>query len=88
MFYHVYVLENKENEIYIGYTTDLENRLKEHNQKQNFSTKFNGPWHVIYYEACTNEKDAKRREGYLKTSQGSRLFKYRLREYFSNRKIS
>ena len=87
MFYFVYILENEKNEIYIGYTANLNKRLKEHNQKQNFSTKYKGPWHLIYYEACISQKDAERREVYLKTSQGSRLLKLRLREYL-NRKIS
>ena len=44
------------------------------------------PWKLIYYEACLNEKDAKRRERYLKTSQGSRLLKARLKEYFYQQK--
>lgn len=88
MFHYVYVLENKEKEIYVGYTINLKKRLREHNQKQNFSTKFKIPWHIIYCEACINSIDAKRREQYLKTSQGGRMLKLRLTEYFKHRKIS
>jgi hypothetical protein len=33
-------------------------------------------------EACLNEEDAKRREHYFKTTQGKRLFRQRLKEYF------
>jgi putative endonuclease len=66
---------------------DLKRRLLEHNQKQNFSTKRYTPWKIIYYEACLNEIDAKRREKYLKTSQGRRLLKCRLKEYFYQEKI-
>jgi len=40
----------------------------------------------VYYEGCLNIKDAKRRERYLKTSQGSRLLKRRLKEYFYEKK--
>ena len=40
------------------------------------------PWRLIHYEAYRNEDDAKRREKYLKTSQGSRLLKRMLKEYF------
>ena len=29
--YYVYVIVNEVNEIYIGYTKDLRNRMKEHN---------------------------------------------------------
>ncbi len=82
MFY-VYVLEGVKNkELYIGYTRDLKRRIQEHNQKLNFSTRRFTPWKLIYYEACLNKDDAKRREGYLKTTQGRRLLKLRLREYY------
>ncbi len=82
MFY-IYVLESlKSKNLYTGYTKDLRNRLKEHNRGLNESTKPYLPWKVIYYEACLNEKDAKRREKYLKTTHGRRLLKRRLKEYF------
>ena len=79
---HLCFAEQKNASIYIGFTSDLAKRLKEHNQGLNISTKSYKPWFVIYYEACLNEADAKRREGYLKTSQGQRLLKRRLKEYF------
>ncbi|HUO55933.1 MAG TPA: GIY-YIG nuclease family protein, partial [Candidatus Paceibacterota bacterium] len=69
MFY-VYVLQStKTTNLYTGYTTDLRRRLSEHNRGSNFSTKPYRPWTVIYYEACLDEADAKRREKYLKTTQ-------------------
>lgn len=89
MFHYVYVIESYKNSgIYIGYTNNLDQRLREHNQGLNFSTKPYTPWHVIYCEACLTESDARRREKYLKTSQGSRLIKRRLKDYFYSRKIS
>ena len=82
MFY-VYVIESsKNNSLYIGYINDLIKRIKEYNQGLNFSTKPHKPWKCIYYEACLNENDTKRREKYLKTTQGNRLLKRRLKEYF------
>lgn len=82
MFY-VYVLRSEKfDENYIGYTTDLKRRFIEHNQGLNLSTKRYRPWKIIYYEACVNKKDAERREKYLKTTQGGRLLKRRLKEYF------
>jgi len=87
MFY-VYIIEDlKENCLYKGYTNNLKRRLKEHNQGLNFSTK-NKKWRCIYYEACLNEKDAKRREKYLKTTQGNRLLKRRLKEYFYQKNLT
>ena len=74
--------------MYIGYTSDLERRIIEHNQGLNFSTKRYRPWKLIYYEACVEESDAERREGYLKTTQGGRLLKRRIKDYlYKCRKI-
>jgi putative endonuclease len=88
MFYYVYVLESlKTSDLYIGFTADLRKRLNEHNRGLNFSTRPYIPWQLVHYEAYRNEKDAKRREKYLKTSQGSRLLKRMLKEYFYSKKI-
>ena len=89
MFYYIYCLESERyDELYFGYTKDLKRRLIEHNQGLNFSTKRYVPWKLIYYEACRNEKDAKRREKYLKTNQGRRMMKARIKEYlYERRKI-
>ena len=87
MFYFVYIIESSKNgDLYTDYTNNLIQRLKEHNQGLNFSTKSNKPWKIIYYEVCLEEKDAKRREQYLKTSQSQRLLKRRLKEYFYSKK--
>ena len=88
MFY-VYVLQSEKNgELYTGFTSNLKRRLVEHNQKLNFSTKRYVPWKLIYYEACSEENDARRREKYLKTTQGSRLLKRRIKDYlYKHRKI-
>ena len=71
----------KDGEFYTGYTTNPTERLKQHNAKMNLSTKSRTPFEYIYMEACRNEQDARRREGYLKTTQGGRFLKIRLREY-------
>jgi putative endonuclease len=87
MFFYNYILYSiGHKEFYIGYTKDLPKRIKEHNQKENFSTARYIPWTLIYYEACLSEVDAIRREGYLKTTQGRRLIKRRLKEYLYNMK--
>ena len=88
MFY-VYCLESEKFDgHYFGYTNDLKKRLKEHNQGLNFSTRKYTPWKLIYYEACLNKEDATRREKYLKTNQGRRMMKIRIKEYlYGKRKI-
>lgn len=87
MFHYVYVLQSSKTKgLYIGFTHDLRKRLGEHNRGLNFSTKPYVPWQLIFYEAYQNEDDAKRREKYLKTSQGARLLKRMLKEYFYSQK--
>ena len=84
-WHYVYVLQSlKDKDFYIGYTNNLETRLKKHNAKTNFSTKSRAPFIYIYVESCRNEYDAKRREDYLKTTQGGRFLKVRLREFIDN----
>jgi len=82
MFYTYVLQSDKSGKIYVGYTSDLKRRFVEHNRGLNLSTKHDKPWSLIYYEACIDEDDAKRREYYLKTTQGGRLMKRRLKEYF------
>lgn len=78
-FFYVYVLESiNEGKRYIGYTSNLKRRLEEHNQGKTFSTKFNKPFKLIYFEGCLQDQDAKRRETYLKTSQGRKFLGLRL----------
>ena len=88
MFYNYVIQSLKDRHLYTGFTTDLKKRLTEHNQGLNLSTKRYKPWKIVYYEACINKDDATRREEYLKTTQGGRLIKRRLKEYFyKSRKI-
>lgn len=85
MFFYVYVLQSKESgQFYVGFTSNLIRRVKEHNLGLNQTTKLNKPWKLIYYEACRNRNDAKRREKYLKTSKGRMMVKLRLKEYLYN----
>lgn len=81
MFY-TYVLRSKrDGKFYTGYTSDLKNRIEKHNRGQIESTKMRGPFELIYFEACKDEKDTIRREKYLKTSWGKRYIKSRLRNF-------
>ena len=71
MFY-IYVLQNSRGGIYVGYTTDLKNRLKAHNAGGSKYTKNFRPWRLAYYEAYQSSQDAKIRENTLK-NYGSTL---------------
>lgn len=81
--HYVYVLQSlKNNSLYIGYTNNIKKRILEHNRQENLSTKAFTPWKLIFFEGYLEQKDARRREKYLKTNQGSRLLKRMLKEYF------
>jgi putative endonuclease len=72
----------------MGYTADLKRRIKEHEQGLTRTTSLQKPWSLVYYEACLDKEDAKRREYYLKTTQGGRLLKRRLKEYLYKKRSS
>jgi putative endonuclease len=72
MFY-VYVLQSAVDAgLYIGFTTDLRQRLKQHQAGDSRSTAHRGPWILIYYEAYCMRQDAEGRERFLKSGAGRR----------------
>lgn len=85
MFY-VYVLQSKSGR-YIGFMTDLKRRINEHNTGQSTYTK-RDVWELLYYEAHTNETDARRRERYLKTSSGHMALSKMLKEALGEKIIT
>ena len=86
MFFYVYVLESlKDKQRYIGYTNNLRERLEKHEKGQSFATKSRLPTKLIYFEACTNQEDAVRREKYFKTTYGRRSLAKRLKSYYQSK---
>ena len=80
-FYYVYVLQSlKDNKFYIGFTNDLERRLKEHEQGKNISTSKRLPVRLIYFEGHLSKEDAMRRESYFKTTKGKTTLRQILKE--------
>jgi len=86
-FYYVYVIRSlsKQDFIYVGFTTDLKIRFQRHNSGSEFSTKPYIPYELIHYEAYRNEKDAKRREEYFKTTKGKTTLKMMLKEFLHDK---
>ncbi len=82
--YYTYILQSKKDkQFYTGYTNDLRERLKLHNDGKVTSTKNRLPVEIVYYEACSNQQDATHREKYLKTAWGKRYIKSRLKNYLT-----
>ena len=80
---YVYVLKSeKDGLLYTGCTSDLKNRMKQHNEGQVASTAKRVPFKLVYYEYCVDKKDAFHREKYLKTTYGKRYIHNRLKNYF------
>ena len=74
MKYTVYVLKSlNQNKSYVGFTDNLERRIKEHNQGKSYYTKRYKPWELIYKEEYDNYEDAVKREKYLKSASGRGL---------------
>ena len=71
---------------YTGFTTDLNNRLTEHNTGTVSSTKKRIPLEIVYYEFCLSLEDAVHREKYLKTTYGKRFIKNRIKNYLNSLK--
>jgi putative endonuclease len=68
----VYVLYSKDyDKIYIGFTSNLEQRLLSHNElgKKGWTIKFR-PWQLIHTEVFQLKSDAMKREKQLKTATG------------------
>ena len=64
--------------LYIGHTSDLEKRLREHNDGLNQSTKHYRPFELVGYVAVTTEANAIALEKYFKTGSGKAILKKRI----------
>lgn len=80
MFYVYVLFSKKDHELYIGYTNDLQNRVKEHKRGRSRATMFCRPLLLIYYEAYLRWSDAKRREKFLKGGNGRAQLKIQLQD--------
>jgi len=84
MYYYVYVLlSEKDGLFYTGYTSNIKERLKNHNQGKVSSTKNRMPLNLVYFEGCLNQQDTTRREKYLKSGNGKIYLKNRLSNFFN-----
>jgi putative endonuclease len=69
--FHVYVLRSEAaGRHYVGFTSDLTQRLGQHNDGITKSTKNRGPWEMVHHEEFNTRPEAVQRERFLKTGQG------------------
>ena len=72
----VYVLRSQvAPRFYTGMSSNVENRLKEHNRGKTKSTKGYRPWELVFKEDYQSREEARKRELYLKTGIGREYIK-------------
>ncbi len=76
---NMYAICNKRakgiDKIYIGYSSDIERRLADHNEKatKGYTLRYR-PWTLVYTETFDTKKEAIRREREPKSAKGRNLF--------------
>lgn len=77
--YCVYILfSQKDLFLYTGFTSNLNQRIEQHNEGKNKSTECRRPLICIFAEYFLFKEDALRREGYFKTSMGKKAIRLML----------
>lgn len=80
MCYFVYVigsLKNSRPKTYVGWTKDLNERLRKHNSGKGAKSTKGRKWKIIYHEIFNSKEKALKREYYLKKD---RIFRKELRD--------
>ncbi len=70
MFYTYILRSLKDNHLYVGYTSDINRRLTEHNSGLTKSTKSRIPFELLFYETFNTRSEAMIREKFLKSGIG------------------
>lgn len=70
--YHAYLLRSLKfpDQTYVGYTLDVQERLKTHNFGGSVHTASGKPWELVMFLSFYDEKRAREFEYYLKTQSG------------------
>lgn len=78
--YYVYLIKSLKDstKTYIGYTSNLEQRLEIHNSGGSIYTKDYKPWKLITYVAFDSETKAMQFEKYIKVDSGHAFAEKRL----------
>ncbi|QQG44611.1 MAG: GIY-YIG nuclease family protein [Candidatus Roizmanbacteria bacterium] len=81
LLYCVYVLYSlKDLNFYIGYTTNLNQRLTSYIHGNSLATEMRRPFTLLFCEYFLSKHDATRREKYFKTTAGKKTLRIVLKE--------
>jgi putative endonuclease len=79
MSYFVYAIKSQLDErIYVGFTENIQKRLKEHNAGKTKSTKGYRPWVLIFTKECQTRLEARKLEKYYKGGSRKEKLKNRV----------
>ena len=70
MAYRVFVLQNREGQLYIGVSEDVARRVEQHNTGQSRWTKGRGPWTIVWQSGGLSLSEARKLENRLKRQKG------------------
>ena len=74
--YYVYAIKSDvDGRIYVGFSLDVEKRLKQHNAGKTTSTKGYRPWKLIYTEEVVGRVATRAKEKYYKSGIGKDFLK-------------
>lgn len=74
--FQIYILSSfKTPRTYVGYTSNLEERIRYHNHGKVNATRPFRPWQILYTENASTMAEAKQRELYWKSGAGRRNMK-------------
>src|SRR5690554_3366869 len=75
MTFHVYILRSlKDGTFYIGYTSDVDRRLAEHNAGLSRYSSRKVPWEIFYVENFDSKTEAIKRERFFKKQRNKEFF--------------
>jgi putative endonuclease len=71
---YVYILWSEGlKKFYIGQTSDLENRLREHNAGEGKFSKLGKPWKLVFHQLCATRSEAVMLEKRIKSRGAGRF---------------
>ncbi len=78
--YYVYRIQSVDSpdRFYTGFSADLKQRMRDHDNGNNRSTASFRPWKLVFYAAFESKESALEFEGYLKTGSGKAFANKRL----------
>ena len=75
MEFYTYILQSeKDGSFYIGYSQDVEERLKKHNSANTGYSSRKKPWKLVYFESFPTKSEAISRELFLKRQKNKAFY--------------